>query len=254
MGRICARYGIGALALALLLTAPRAEAASKQETVESSSRIDAQVGVLTSLLESGLHAQALQVLAEVRSQGATDKRLDVLQARALHATGMSEEARALLEVHVKKAPRDPSGWAALGVVLADTGDLPGSLAALERARRLSPDDPVVLNNLGYARLSANDTEEAIRLFRASLTKDPSQPRTRNNLGFALARLERDMEALQAFRAANSEADARYNLGVACVNRGDRGTALAQFNAALEAAPGHPAAAAALDKLLSEESP
>ncbi|MDP2307039.1 MAG: tetratricopeptide repeat protein [Pseudomonadota bacterium] len=245
---------IAAACLAACLAVPRAEAAGRQPLADEPSRVEAQIGVLTSLVDSGLSEQALQVLAQVRAQGETDKRLDVLQARAMHATGMSDEARALLEGHVKRAPRDPAGWAALGIVLADSGDLQGSLAALEHARRLTPDDPVVLNNLGYARLSANQTEEAVRLFRASLTRDPSQPRTRNNLGFALARLERDMEALQAFRAANPEADARYNLGVACVNRGDRGTALTQFNAALDAAPGHPAAAAALDQLLSEATP
>lgn len=245
---------VSLVAVTTILCRTPAGAADRQAVANEPARVEAQVGVLTSLVDSGLSEQALQVLAEVRAQGATDTRLDVLQARAMHATGMSDEARTLLEGHVKRAPRDPAGWAALGAVLADAGNLPGSLAALERARRLTPDDPVVLNNLGYARLSANETEEAVRLFRASLTRDPSQPRTRNNLGFALARLERDMEALQAFRAANVEADARYNLGVACVNRGDRGTALTQFNAALEAAPGHPAAAAALDRLLSEASP
>lgn len=243
---------------AWMLLAPTTQAAGdaggRLTASEARARVDTQVSVLTALVEAGLHERALQVLAEVRAQGVSDPRLDVLQARALHATGMTSEARSMLEAHTKRAPRDPSGWSALGVVLADAGDLPGGVQALERARRLTPDDPVVLNNLGYTQLASNATEEAIRLFRASLAIDPSQPRTRNNLGFALARLERDMEALQAFRAANSESDARYNLGVACLNRGDRAAALAQFNAALESAPGHPAAAAALAALLSEASP
>ncbi|MDP2313334.1 MAG: tetratricopeptide repeat protein [Pseudomonadota bacterium] len=243
------------LAAAMAVATPAAHAGvAAPEVVDERSQADAQVGVISALIDNGLHERALQVLGEVRAQGGKDKRFDVLQARALHATGMSSEARQLLEAHTKRSPRDALGWAALGVVLADSGDIPGSVAALERARRLSPDDPVVLNNLGYARLAANDTEDAIRLFRTSLERDPSQARTRNNLGFALARLERDMEALQAFRAANPEADARYNLGVACANRGDRPAALAQFNAALEAAPGHPAASAALDRLLLEVSP
>jgi Flp pilus assembly protein TadD len=122
-----------------------------------------------------------------------------------------------------------------------------------RARKLNPKDATVLNNLAYVRLSTGDAEAAVRLLQASLALDPSQARTRNNLGFALARLERDTEALQAFRAAGSEADARYNLGVACVRRGDRASALTQFHAALEAAPGHPGATAALERL-SQEAP
>ncbi len=241
----------------LALLVPAAWAAPdmpRGPVAEERARVDAQVNVVTSLIDTGLNEKALQVLADVRSQGGDDARLDVLQARALHATGMSAEARALLELHTARVPRDAEGWSTLGIVLADAGDVPGSIRALERASKLDPDDAVVLNNLGFARLSANDAEEAVRLFRASLTRDPSQVRTRNNLGFALARLERDMEALQAFRAANTEGNARYNLGVACVNRGDRPSAITQFNAALEAAPGHLAATAALDRLLSEASP
>lgn len=239
------------LALAAQPGAGSSGAAASADWTEDATRADAQVGVIDALLEQGLYEKALAILAEVRAGGTRDRRFDVLQARALHATGLSPEACELLETHTRVARRDASGWAALGVVLADQGDLPGAVRALERARRLAPEDPEILNNLGYARLAAGDAEEAAALFRASLLRDPSQPRTRNNLGFALARLERDGEALQAFRAAGSEADARYNLGVACFNRGDRPNALANFNAALGAAPGHPAATAALERLLQE---
>lgn len=244
------------LVLLLALAAPAALAAppppsTSPDWSDDEARTEAQVGVVSALIEADMAEKALSVLAEVRAMGVKDRRLDVLQARALHATGLSTEARQLLEAHTKAAPRDPAGWSALGVVLADAGDLPGAIKALERARRFAPEDARVLNNLGYARLANGDAEQAVTLFRSSLAKDPAQPRTRNNLGFALARLERDTEALQAFRAAGPEADARYNLGVACVNRGDRPNALAQFNAALEAAPGHPAATAALERLLKE---
>jgi Flp pilus assembly protein TadD len=219
---------------------------------DARTRGDAQVSVVEGLLAAGMPEKALTVLSGLRAEGGPlDRRLDVLQARALHATGLSLEARRMLEAHTHAARRDPDGWAALGVVLADTGDLPGAIGALERARKLAPKDAAILNNLGYAQLAAGNAEKAVALLQRSLVIDPAQARTRNNLGFAFARLERDAEALQAFRAAGSEADARYNLGVACVNRGDRADALTQFNAALEASPGHPAAAAALARLLQE---
>jgi pentatricopeptide repeat protein len=239
--------------LAFLLSAALAATpANPADWSDARARTDAQVGVIDALVEAGMPEKALSVLAEIRAAGGDDRRLDVLQARALHATGMPTEARAMLDAHTAASPRDPDGWSALGVVLADMGDIPGSIRALERARKLTPNDPAVLNNLGYARLANGDAEPAAALFRASLVQDPAQPRTRNNLGFALARLERDAEALQAFRAAGGdEADARYNLGVACVSRGDRPSALAQFHAALEAKPGHVAAAAALERLLQE---
>jgi Flp pilus assembly protein TadD len=242
---------IAALLLGVALAAETAP--PSPDWSDKSERIAAQLDVIEALLDSGVPEKALAAVSEVRAQGAKDGRLDVLQGRALHATGMHAEARQVLEAHVKKAPRDADGWAALGVVLADGGDLPGSLAALSRAERLSPKDPAVLNNLGYARLANGEAEAAVGLFRRSLGQDPAQPRTRNNLGFALAREEHDSEALEAFRGAGSEADARYNLGVACVLRGDRACALAQFHAALEATPGHPAATTALASLL-EASP
>lgn len=239
------------LSAALAATPAGAGTAAAADWSDPAARADMQVGVLEALIETGMHEKALGILAEIRAEGTKDRRFDVLQARALHAAGLSSDARSLLETHTRAAPRDPDGWSALGVVLADTGDLPGAIRALERARKLAPTDPVLLNNLGYAHLAAGNAEEAVVVLRRSLVQDPAQPRTRNNLGFALARLERDEEALQAFRAAGGEADARYNLGVACVNRGDRADALTQFNAALEAEPGHPAAAAALERLLQE---
>lgn len=242
------------IGILLVAWALAADATPGPDWSDARARTDAQVAVVAALVDAEMAEKALSVLAELRAQGADDRRFDVLQARALHATGMSAEARSLLEAHVRISGRDADAWCALGVVLADSGDVPGSLRALEKARRLAPKSPTVLNNLGYVRMINGEAEEAARLFSASLAEDPAQPRTRNNLGFALVRLERDTEALQAFRAAGAEADARYNLGVACLNRGDRGSALTHFHAALEAAPGHPAAINALDRLLKEASP
>jgi Flp pilus assembly protein TadD len=238
----------------LILLAMRALGAPITETPDweaDRTRADAQVGILTAMVDEEMYVKALQVLGEIRAEGADDPRLDVLQARALHATGMSSQALRLLEERTRRSPRSVQAWSALGVVRADTGDLPGAAHALERARRIDPKDADTLNNLGYVKLSSGDAEAAVRLFEAALMQDPASVRTRNNLGFALARLERDSAALEAFRAAGSEADARYNLAVACTNRGDRPNAIAQLHAALEANSSHAAATAALKRLLEE---
>ncbi len=221
---------------------------------DARTRAAAQLEVVAALLDAGLPDKALVATAEVRASGNAEPQLDVLQARALHATGMHTEARTLLDTHLKRRPGDAQGWAALGVVLADGGDAAGSVRALERADRISPKDASILNNLGFARLAAGSAEGAVTAFRLSLGQDPSQPRTRNNLGLALARLERDDEALEAFRAAGPEPEARYNLGLACELRGDRGSALAHYHAALAAAPDHASSSQALTRLLSENLP
>lgn len=215
---------------------------------------ETQVRVLGTLLEQGQAEKALEIIGQIRADGGDDPRLDVLQGRALHATGMTTEALSLLGKYTRSHRGDAEGWAALGVVQADSGALADAGRSLERARRLAPDDADILNNLGFVRLSEGRAEDAVEILQASLRLDPSQVRTRNNLGFALARLERDEAALQAFRAAGSEADARYNLGVACLERGDRAGAVNQFNLALEAQPGHPAATSAIAQINKEASP
>jgi Flp pilus assembly protein TadD len=111
-----------------------------------------------------------------------------------------------------------------------------------------------MNILGYLEMARGRNQRAVELFEAAIVQDPSNSRTRNNLGFALARLERDTDALAAFRAAGTEADARYDMGVACELRGDTASALTNYQAAISASSQHEPARAALARLLHTESP
>ncbi len=217
-------------------------------------RTQAQLDILEGLVDGDMVTDALNVAAELRASGLKSPRLDLLQAEAMHAQGMSSQARDLLTDLVKKTPRNAAAWSELGVVLSDMGEIDGAVAALDRARRLAPDDPKILNNLGYLEMAKGRNTRAVELYEQALKQDPSSARTRNNLGFALARLERDTEALAAFRAAGPEADARYDLGVACELRGDTTSALTNYQAALSASPQHAPASAALARLLHPESP
>jgi Tfp pilus assembly protein PilF len=213
-----------------------------------------QLDVLEDLVEEQLYEDALRTAADLRAQGVRDERLDVAQARAMAANGLRTEAIALLQGVVKRHPQNAHGWAALGIVSADNKDLVGAVRAFERATRLEPGNAGHHNNLGWVQLATGRPEPAIESFKRSLALDPSQERTRNNLGFALARAERDTEALEVFRSVGSESDARYNLGVACEQRLDTTSALAQYQAALRAQADHPKARAALMRLLPQDSP
>lgn len=242
----------------LLLCSALSAAAESEKLLpdwsEAATREAAQIEVIAGLIEAGMIEQALEAVASVRRAGAEGPALDVLQARAMIAAGMPTDARALLERVLRRHPRDASALMAMGVAQADAGELDAAIASLEKASRIRRNDALILNNLGYAYMARGDTEEAVRQFRASLAADPSKARARNNLGFALARLERDMEALQAFRSAEPEADARYNMGVACELRADTASAIANYQAATVASPGHPAASVALARLLTPGSP
>lgn len=217
-------------------------------------RAKAQLDVLEGLVKGGMVTEALSVATQLRASGMNDGRLDLLQAEALHAQGMSDQAATMLKGLVKKEPRNAAAWSELGIVLSDQKDQDGAVAALERAHRLAPTDPKVLNNLGYLEMAQGHNQRAVDLFEAAVVQDPASARTRNNLGFALARLERDTEALAAFRAAGNEADARYNMGVACELRGDTASALTNYQAAIAVTDAYAPATAALARLLHTESP
>ena len=245
------------LALGLLLAGPafaREKEVLSPDLSQPQARAEAQLNVLEGLVRSGMVEDALRVASQLRESGMDDPKLDLLQARAMHAAGMSAQAAEMLKTLTRHQPRDEAAWSELGVVLADTQDTAGAIVALERARRLDPEDPRVLNNLGYLEMASGDSKRAVTLLQAALVQEPSNIRTRNNLGFALARLERDSEAHTAFLAAGSEADARYNMGVACEQRGDTASALTNYQAALAASENHGPARAAISRLLHTESP
>jgi Flp pilus assembly protein TadD len=215
---------------------------------------DAAARVVTGLVDAGLVDQALAVASEARASGTSPARLDVAQARAMHAKGLSTEALALLEGYVQRHRRDAEAWATRGVILLDLGRGAEAVASLERARKLDRGNANVHNNLGWALLVGGRPAEAEASFREALRHDPVSRRARNNLGFALARQERDAEALEAFRAVLSEADARLNLAAACEWRGDVPGAVMQLRAALGAQPDHGLAAEALARLAPGTTP
>jgi Tfp pilus assembly protein PilF len=212
-----------------------------------------QVDVVSGLVDAKLNAAALQAIKELRDEGVSDARLDLLQARAMYGQGMRVEAREQVVAYLAKHKRDADGWALRGIMLADDKLLAEAEEALHRADRLRPHDADILNNLGYVQLAGGHVDKAVATFRAAITADPTALRPRNNLGFALARQEKDDEALAAFRAAGDEADARYNLGVACEMRDDRASAITHYRAALLARPTHAEAKSALARLVSSEA-
>ena len=217
-------------------------------------RLETQLDVLEGLVDAGMHEQALSMIGEMHKQGAADVRVDVIQGRAMHLAGLDAEAIVLLKQVTKRHPNRGEGWATLGLVYADAGMVSDAVAALKKAHRIDPGDADILNNLGFALLAAGQAEQAVEYLRKAIAVDPGAVATRNNLGFALVRLDRYDEALAAFRASGDEADARYNLGVACELHDDIAGALTSYHAAISARPGHALAVPALARLLKEGSP
>lgn len=239
--------------LLLSLLALAAEPATSNGPT-SREQLATQIEVIHGLIDSGMAPAALELCSALREEGASGPEFDIVQARAMAASGMRTDARAILLDVVVKYKRNAEAWAQLGIIQADLGD-PAARASLERALELDPEDAEILNNLGYIALSDQDYSRAEQLLRASIKADPSRAQTRNNLALTLALQEKDMEALELFRSTGTEAQARYNMGVACEWRHDNATAIVHYQAAIAAQPGYEPAVFALKKLLvPEETP
>lgn len=200
------------------------------------------------LLESGRAEEALQLVTMARQDGGEGLELDLLQARALHARGMLEEAVAVLAPRVQRAPRVAALRAELGLLYFDLGRMGEAEAELLRAVELEPSDPAIRNNLGFLLLVQGRPQEAVVHLRECVRLDPSQERARNNLGYALVALGREDEALRTFLGTSDEARARASMGLAWERVGASDKAILWYRRALEADPGLATARARLDAL------
>ncbi len=239
--------------LSVALATPLAKAGP--DLSDARVRLATQLDVLDTMLENGMAEQALAMIGEMNKQGAKDARIDIAKGRAMHQRGLHHDAERVLRVVTKRYPGQADGWAQLGVVLADGGQVDEAVTSLKRAARLAPRDADIANNLGFVLLAQGDAAGAAEVLREALQLEPASTRTRNNLGFALVRLDRYDEAMETFRAAaGEESDARYNFGAACEAAGDRAAAITAYERAISIAPGHPRAIPALSRILKETSP
>lgn len=166
-------------------------------------------------IDNGLASDALDMVRRLREAGEDSPELTVIQARALNAQGLHTEARLALDELLAKQPRNADAHRALGVVLADLGDLDGAIASLQRSIDLDGDDVPTRNNLGFLLMANGRCPEAVAELERCVTADGSKARYRNNLAFALVCTGDAQRAAQLFRStATSEAEVRYQLGLA----------------------------------------
>src|SRR5262249_36050668 len=84
-------------------------------------------------------------------------------------------------------PHSPVVLCQLGVVLADTGDLPGASAVLRRATALKPELPAAHCNLAAVLFLQDDLAGAIAAYRRALVLDADCFLAHLNLGRVLAK-------------------------------------------------------------------
>ena len=172
---------------------------------------------------------------------------------------------------IPAAREDAAATLKRGIQLASSGDVPGAIAAHEKALALSPalvqarvnlitlygragrwsdaeaqyrEALAAGRNLGEAHanyaqvlLAQRRAAEAIPVFRAALDSNPADGAARNGLGLALEMAGDAAGALEAYRQAVADAPtlrpARFNYGRALVTAGRPQDAIPEFEKILE---------------------
>jgi tetratricopeptide (TPR) repeat protein len=163
----------------------------------------------------------------------------------------------------------------LGETYRRKGDLPRSVASLQKAVELAPDDRTVVSNLALALDGAGRRDEARKAYEQVIKMDPNNGIALNNLAFLMAETGGDLNqaltyaqrakqrlpnlyevsdtlgwiylkknlsdsAIEIFKDLVSKAPNhstyRYHLGMALSQKGDRVNALKELNEALKASP------------------
>jgi arylsulfatase A-like enzyme/Flp pilus assembly protein TadD len=174
-------------------------------------------------------------------RGADDDSFEAVRARygmVLSEMGRAKEAVVVLRPLAGSS--DPDSLDALGIALADAGDLAAARAVLGRAVALDPTDTRALESLGVVALRESRSEEARASFRKALAVNPRLPTSLNGLGAAEAALGNVDAALKAWTQAvaldPNDLQALYNLGTAAARAGKREAAASALRQYLTMAP------------------
>src|SRR5205814_6037598 len=155
---------------------------------------------------------------------------------ALVAEKKPEEALAVFEQGLAKAPKDETLLFDAAATSLQLSRLPAALAYADRARAETPKAARV-HLLRAAILKRLDRkEDALAAFQEAARLEPRSAQAQLGLGNLLYELKRNEEAVQAFRAAlerdPSLQRAQYNLGTVLFEMGRDEEAIAAYGAAL----------------------
>ncbi|MEQ1802644.1 MAG: putative 2OG-Fe(II) oxygenase [Gammaproteobacteria bacterium] len=165
------------------------------------------------------------------------------QAMALHRAGRTAEADQHYAAVLRAEPAHPQALRLRGILARDTGNLDLSLKLLRKAADAAPADPEPAAELALSYLAAGYLQLAESSFRKALARDAGSRKALANLGALLQHRGHVQASIDCHRRVleldPDDLEVRCNLATTLVEAGRGDEALAECDAALAGAPGHP---------------
>ena len=182
--------------------------------------------------------EAIALLQRQLAAGQANDAMRIRLGLLLSETGRAREALELLRPYADRD--DPDLLNALGIALADDGDVAGAVRQFERILATDANNARALQNLGIVALRSGDVPRARGYLERALAINDRLPLAWNTLGVAAAR-SGDLDAAiahwtKAVAIDPSQLDALYTLGLVAAQRGRADVARKALREYLERAP------------------
>ncbi len=181
----------------------QAALAALSSAVAKGGGIDATLELAQAQASTGAPDAAIATLRAAPQDAPRDRRLHVMLARLLGATGHYQEAIAEHEKLLAEKPDDPLLLNDLAWLYLQTGDS-RALSTAQEAHRLAPNISTIDDTLGWILLRQGKPEEGLKLLEQA-TSEPklATPGMKYRLAVAFNMLGRDREARAAVEEALS---------------------------------------------------
>ncbi len=154
---------------------------------------------------------------------------------ASNAAGDSDATVRALEECLRLNPNQPTAYANLGSVYAETGDYRAAVRSFKRAVQLVPERSYVLYNLGVCYVHLQRWDEAVAHFEAARQRGCRRNDMYRRLGISYAKLGQLEKALDYFKQASDRQpdnpEVFFDLGVVHLDAGNVAKAKQAFNLA-----------------------
>lgn len=172
----------------------------------------------------------------------TVKSDDLLRkAISRHKAGKFIDARNSYLKILKKQKDHLDALYLLGTLYGEHKRTAEAIRCLEKASQLKPDSPMIWNNLGNAYKDGGDFNRAKECYQRALALHPDLPQAYYNLGLILEKQHAEKEEIMKYyqKAISLDpklAGANRQLGIACLESGNRSEAVSRLKITLRQKP------------------